>query len=62
MKSVLRIAGVLVGAIGAVWIGQGVGLLPGSFMSGRREWAVYGALALAAGLLLSWWSWRGTKR
>lgn len=62
MKSVLRIAGVLVGAIGAVWIGQGVGLLPGSFMSGRREWAVYGALALSAGLLLSWWSWRGTKR
>lgn len=54
MKPVLRMAGVLLCVIGALWIGQGLGWLPGSFMTGRREWALYGALALCAGLALAW--------
>ena len=62
MNVVLRIVAVLLCVVGAVWMGQGVGLLPGSFMSGQREWAVYGALAFAAGLLLAWRAWRGAKR
>lgn len=50
----LRIAGSVFAAIGTVWILQGVGILPGSFMTGQREWTVYGALALALGMV-SWW-------
>ena len=38
--------------VGGVWILQGVGLLPGSFMTGRLFWAVAGAIMLVvAGLL-----------
>ena len=33
---------------GAVWILQGIGVLPGSFMTGQVEWAIYGAIAVAA--------------
>ena len=54
MRIVLRIGAALLCVVGAVWIAQGIGVLPGSFMTGRREWAVYGALAFAAGLLLAW--------
>ena len=39
--------------VGLVWLGQGVGLLPGSVMSGSTFWAVVGAaLVLGGGLLL----------
>jgi hypothetical protein len=38
---------------GGVWILQGVGLLPGSFMSGDVMWAAIGAvLWIVSGLLL----------
>ncbi len=55
MKPALRVAAVLLCVIGGIWIGQGFGWLPGSFMTGQRQWAAYGALAFAAGLLLAWW-------
>ena len=29
--------------VGLVWVGQGVGLIPGSFMTGAGFWAVMGA-------------------
>jgi hypothetical protein len=35
---------------GTVWFLQGIGVLPGSFMSGQIQWAVYGSLAAIAGL------------
>ena len=38
--------------IGSVWLLQGVGLLPGSFMTGQLFWAAVGAICLAAGLAL----------
>ena len=39
--------------VGLVWLGQGLGLLPGSVMSGSTFWAVVGAaLVLGGGLLL----------
>ena len=31
--------------VGAVWFGQGVGWIGGSFMSGEALWAVIGAFA-----------------
>ena len=38
---------------GWVWILQGIGILPGSFMTGQAMWAVIGAvLVTIAGVLL----------
>jgi uncharacterized membrane protein HdeD (DUF308 family) len=35
-----------------VWIGQGIGLIHGSFMTGEAVWAVIGAVALLFGASL----------
>ncbi len=48
------IIGVLLVLVGAVWIGQGLGLLPGSFMTGQLQWAIVGLVLLAIGLWLLW--------
>ena len=50
MRTVLNIAGVLSLLAGGVWFLQGIGVLPGSFMTGQRKWAVYGGLLLVAGI------------
>jgi hypothetical protein len=41
--------------IGAVWIGQGFNLIPGSFMTGDLKWAVIGAVLVVVGATLVWW-------
>ncbi len=46
------VAGLLLCAVGVIWIGQGVGAIHGSFMTGSPFWAVVGALCLIAGLAL----------
>ncbi len=38
--------------LGLVWLGQGVGLIGGSFMSGDPLWAVIGALMLIGAAVL----------
>jgi hypothetical protein len=35
--------------VGGVFLGQGVGLIPGSFMTGSATWAVIGGVMIAAG-------------
>ena len=52
MRNIVRGVGVLLGIAGVVWFLQGISLLPGSFMTGRTEWAVYGVTAFALGLSL----------
>ena len=52
MRIVLNIVGVLLSLIGAIWILQGVNILPGSFMTGQMKWAAYGAIALVVGVAL----------
>lgn len=49
MKWILNVAGAVLLGIGAIWFLQGLGVLPGSFMTGQREWTVYGAIAMIAG-------------
>lgn len=49
MKLTLRLIGALVVMIGAVWILQGVNILPGSFMSGQTKWTVNGVIAAIVG-------------
>lgn len=50
MKIVLNIVGVLFILMGAVWFLQGINVLPGSFMTGQIEWAIYGAIAVIVGV------------
>src|SRR5580692_9390984 len=52
MKTTLNILGALLVLFGAIWILQGINILPGSFMTGQIQWAVYGAIAAAAGIAL----------
>ena len=56
IRGFVRIAGTIVGLlaclIGAVWILQGIGVLPGSFMTGQLFWAEVGLGTLVGGAVL----------
>lgn len=52
MRMALSVAGVLALLMGTVWFLQGVDVLPGSFMSGQRKWAVNGAVLFLVGVAL----------
>jgi len=47
------VAGVIAILVGAVWILQGSGVLPGSFMTGQTMWLVIGILVAGLGLGLA---------
>ena len=44
--------------VGAVFFGQGIGEIHGSWMTGKTVWAVIGALMVVAGAALLAWVWR----
>lgn len=52
----MRTAGLLLGIVldlaGTIWLLQGIGILPGSFMTGSPFWAVVGAICIALGMFL----------
>jgi hypothetical protein len=54
----MRIGSLIVGAIaivaGLVWILQGSGVLPGSFMTGQRMWLIIGIVVGIVGLALAY--------
>jgi uncharacterized membrane protein HdeD (DUF308 family) len=52
MKLYSTIAAIVLLVFGILWILQGINLLPGSFMTGQRQWAVYGGISVAGGLAL----------
>jgi hypothetical protein len=56
MRIVLSIIGVLVLLMGGVWFLQGINVLPGSFMTGQTQWAIYGGLAIIVGACLLFFS------
>jgi hypothetical protein len=62
MRYVLLVVGGLLALVGGVWLLQGVGVLPGSFMTGQAFWAVVGAVLLAVGGLLVLVSLRLNRR
>ena len=54
----MRIGSLIVGAVaivaGLVWILQGSGVLPGSFMTGQRMWLIIGIIVGVVGLALAY--------
>jgi hypothetical protein len=38
--------------IGLLWVGQGLNLIPGSFMTGDPKWFVIGAILTLVGVVL----------
>ena len=56
MRIALDIFAGLFVSLGAIWFLQGINVLPGSFMTGKIRWAVYGGVAVAAGIGLFLWA------
>ena len=59
MKAPLSVIGFVLIAVGGVWFFQGIGVLPGSFMSGPTRWAVIGAITVAVGVAMALIARRG---
>jgi hypothetical protein len=54
MRTALTVGGILLMLGGIVWFLQGINVLPGSFMTGQTQWAVYGAIAFLIGVVAFW--------
>jgi len=53
-RGLLTALAILCDLTGGVWILQGIGVLPGSFMTGDIVWAAIGAVLLFVSGLLLW--------
>jgi hypothetical protein len=51
-RIVLIVLGVLGVIGGVIWVGQGMGLIPGSFMTGDRTWLLIGLIVGVVGIVL----------
>jgi FtsH-binding integral membrane protein len=51
-RTVLFMVGGLAVLVGGIWIGQGAGLIKGSFMTGSPTWLGIGLLSLVGGVFL----------
>lgn len=54
-------AGLILAAVGSLWIAQGTGAAQGSVMSGHPAYAALGVVVLVAGLFLLFTAWRVTR-
>ncbi|MGE5603734.1 MAG: hypothetical protein ACM30E_11830 [Nitrososphaerales archaeon] len=52
MKWLFYALGVILAAVGAIWILQGLNVLRAGFMAGQMQYAVLGVVALIAGVVL----------
>jgi hypothetical protein len=48
----LTVLGVVAVLLGLLWVGQGLNLIPGSFMTGDPTWFIIGAIVTLVGVLL----------
>lgn len=58
MGRLLVAVGGLAILIGGIWFLQGMGILPGSLMSGQSFWAYAGGGVLVAGVIALWFGLR----
>jgi hypothetical protein len=56
VRLAVRIVAAVALLAGVVFFFQGIGVIPGSFMTGRSEWAVIGAALVAGSGALFWLS------
>ncbi|HEX9096724.1 MAG TPA: hypothetical protein VF990_11560 [Candidatus Dormibacteraeota bacterium] len=54
MRTLSLVIGGIAILAGAVWILQGSGVLPGSFMTGQRMWLIIGIVVAIIGLALAY--------
>jgi hypothetical protein len=50
MRIVLNVLGALLIIAGGIWFLQGLNVLPGSLMSGQRQWVINGGIAALVGI------------
>lgn len=60
MRPMLIGLGLVMMLVSAILALQGFNVLPGSFMTGRPEWAVIGSVGFVVGLVLAAVGWRRT--
>jgi hypothetical protein len=58
VRFVPLVLGGLMVLVGGTWFLQGIGLFPGSFMTGQSFWALMGGLILAVGVAMCYFSLR----
>ncbi|HYW55956.1 MAG TPA: hypothetical protein VE934_03300 [Polaromonas sp.] len=58
MRTTGTIFGVVLILLGVIWMLQGINILPGSFMTGQLQWALYGAICSGAGACIAVFSRR----
>lgn len=58
MRTWVIVFAAVVGLLGLVWMGQGFGLIKGSFMTGSGLWAGIGAVLVAAAVAMLVWVFR----
>ncbi len=58
MRWVVIGVGVIMLLLGAVWLLQGIGILPGSFMTGQSFWAVMGLILIVVGAVVCYFGLR----
>jgi hypothetical protein len=61
MKITLNALGIVLILMGGIWFLQGINILPGSFMTGQIQWAVYGGIAIVLGIVLLFVAKRRTR-
>lgn len=62
IKSIVKVFAVLLMLGGLVWVLQGFNILPGSFMSGNRQWAINGTISILIGAGMLWFANRISTR
>ena len=61
-RSTLLTVGVIAIVVGVIWVGQGIGLIPGSFMTGDTKWLIIGIVVGLVGIGLMVFGLRRPKR
>ena len=54
MRTLSLVIGGIAILAGGIWILQGAGVLPGSFMTGQRMWLIIGIIVAIVGLALAY--------
>lgn len=62
MVWVRGVIGLILVAIGGVWIAQGSGAMHGSVMTGHSQYALLGVVVALLGVALVGWAWRVRSR